>query len=140
MPPNRLARCRRRATGPAASDDAMILYTSGSTSKPKAIAARRITSIVENSFNIGERQGLRSGRPGAAVAAVVLDLSAGSTRMPATFSHGATLVLQGRFDAGEALRPGGAARLHRRIYTLPGMTDDDRSRHPGFTAGADAHA
>ena len=44
----------------SATDDAMVLYTSGSTSRPKAIALKHYL-IVENSFNIGERQGLGPG-------------------------------------------------------------------------------
>lgn len=43
--------------GASANDDAIILYTSGSTSRPKAIALAHYL-VVENGFNIGERQGL----------------------------------------------------------------------------------
>jgi fatty-acyl-CoA synthase len=114
--------------GAGASDDAMILYTSGSTSKPKAIPLAHYL-IVENSFNIGERQGL--GPDDRVLLSPPLFWTYGGINaMPATFSHGATLVLQGRFDAGEALdlveRHGCTS-----IYTLPGMTDDI-ARHPAF--------
>ena len=114
--------------GAGASDDAMILYTSGSTSKPKAIPLAHYL-IIENSFNIGERQGL--GPDDRVLLSPPLFWTYGGINaMPATFSHGATLVLQGRFDAGEALdlieRHGCTS-----IYTLPGMTDEI-ARHPAF--------
>ena len=114
--------------GAGATDDAMILYTSGSTSKPKAIPLAHYL-IVENSFNIGERQGL--GPDDRVLLSPPLFWTYGGINaMPATLSHGATLVLQGRFDAGEALdlieRHGCTS-----IYTLPGMTDEI-ARHPAF--------
>ena len=114
--------------GAGAGDDAMILYTSGSTSKPKAIPLTHYL-IVENSFNIGERQGL--GPDDRVLLSPPLFWTYGGINaMPATFSHGATLVLQGRFDAAEALD---LVEQHgcTSIYTLPGMTDEI-ARHPRF--------
>ncbi len=105
--------------GASASDDAIILYTSGSTSRPKAIALAHYL-VIENGFNIGERQGL--GPDDKVLLAPPLFWTYGGVNaLPATFTHGATLVLQGRFEAGEALdlieRHGCTS-----IYTLPGMT------------------
>ena len=116
--------------GAGAGDDAMILYTSGSTSKPKAIPLVHCL-IVENSFNIGERQGL--GPDDRVLLSPPLFWTYGGINaMPATFTHGAALVLQARFEAGEALdlieRHGCTS-----IYTLPGMTDEI-ARHPAFRA------
>src|SRR5260370_40084996 len=53
--------------------------------------------------------------------------------VPATLSHGATLVLQGRFDAGEWL---GLIERHRctAVYTLPSITGA-ALRHPDFRPG-----
>src|SRR5262249_41143339 len=44
----------------AANDDAFVLYTSGSSSTPKAVRLSH-HGVIENGFNIGERQGLRPG-------------------------------------------------------------------------------
>src|SRR5260370_10975048 len=50
--------------------------------------------------------------------------------LPATLTHGATLVLQGRFEAGEWI---GLVERHRctAVYTLPSMTGA-ALRHPEF--------
>ncbi len=114
--------------GASATDDAIILYTSGSTSRPKAIALAHYL-VVENGFNIGERQGL--GPDDKVLLSPPLFWTYGGVNaLPATFTHGAALVLQGRFDAGEALN---LIERHgcTSIYTLPGMTDA-MVRNPGF--------
>ena len=106
--------------GPRAHDPALVLYTSGSTSYPKAVPLTHAASI-ENGFNIGERQGLRPGD--RVLLSPPLFWSYGSANaMCATMTHGATLVLQGRFEPGEALD---LIERHRctAIYTLPGMTN-----------------
>ncbi len=43
---------------PSVSDDAIITYTSGSSSRPKSVPLSH-RGIIENGFNIGERQGYR---------------------------------------------------------------------------------
>lgn len=114
--------------GASAGDDAIILYTSGSTSRPKAIALAHYL-VVENGFNIGERQGL--GPTDRVLLSPPLFWTYGGVNaLPATLTHGATLVLQGRFDAGEALD---LIERHRctSIYTLPGMTSAIIG-HPDF--------
>lgn len=114
---------------PGADDDALVLYTSGSTSKPKAVRlVHRI--LIENGFNIGERQGL--GPDDRVLASVPLFWAYGSANaLPAVLSHGASLVLQDRFE------PGGALALIEQqrctaIYTLPAMTSA-LIAHPEFT-------
>lgn len=102
-----------------AVDDAIVLYTSGSSSRPKAVRMMHY-AIIENGFNIGERQGLRPGDR-VLVSPPLFWAYGAVNAMPATLTHGATLVLQTRFEPGEALdlieRHGCTA-----IYTLPVMT------------------
>lgn len=114
--------------GASAGDDALILYTSGSTSIPKAVRLTHF-GIVENGYNIGERQGL-SGDDRVLLSAPLFWAYAGCNALPATLTHGATLVLLEKFDAGLSLdmieRHGCTA-----IYTLPAMTGA-MVRHPAF--------
>jgi len=105
--------------GARPEDPALILYTSGSTSYPKAVPLRH-SGIIENGFNIGERQGLRPGD--RVLLSPPLFWSYGSANaMSATLTHGATLVLQGRFEAGESLDLIEKERCTS-LYTMPGMT------------------
>lgn len=103
----------------SAGDDALVLYTSGSTSAPKAVPLRQF-AVVENGFNIGERQGFtREDR--VLLASPLFWAFGGANALPATFSHGATLVLMEKFDAALALQT--IEREHcSAIYTLPAMT------------------
>src|SRR5271155_836924 len=109
------------APGEAASaaDDALILYTSGSSARPKAVRLQHF-AIIENGFNIGER--MRLSRDDRVLLAPPLFWAYGACNaVPATLSHGAGLVLQGRFDAGEWI---GLVERHRvtAVYTLPSIT------------------
>jgi fatty-acyl-CoA synthase len=100
-------------------DAAVILYTSGSTSYPKAVPLAH-GPMIENGFNIGERQGLQAGE--RVMLSLPLFWSYGCANAAcATFTHGCTLVLQPRFEPGEALD---LIERHgvNSIYTLPGMT------------------
>ena len=105
--------------GSSAGDDALVLYTSGSTSAPKAVPLRQF-ALIENGFNIGERQGL--GPQDKVLLSSPLFWALGSANaLPATWTHGATLVLMEKFDAAKAL-----AMVEQEactaIYTLPAMT------------------
>lgn len=114
--------------GPCAGDDALVLYTSGSTSAPKAVPLRQF-AVIENGFNIGERQGLSS-VDRVLLASPLFWAFGGSNALPATFSHGATLVLMEKFDAGLAMsvieREGCTS-----IYTLPAM-NSALAAHPDY--------
>jgi fatty-acyl-CoA synthase len=114
--------------GSCAGDDAILLYTSGSSSRPKAVRMVQY-GIVENGFNIGERQGLSC--DDRVLVSVPLFWAYGAVNaLPATITHGATLVLQSRFEPGEALD---LIEQHRctAIYTLPAITSA-LVRHPAF--------
>jgi fatty-acyl-CoA synthase len=114
--------------GPGAADDAIIIYTSGSSSRPKSVPLAH-AGIIENGFNIGERQGYQP--DDRVLLAPPLFWSYGSANaMSATFTHGAALVLQGRFEPGEAID---LIERHRctAIYTLPAITSAIVS-HPSF--------
>lgn len=102
-----------------AADTALVLYTSGSSSHPKAVPMRHHAAI-ENGFNIGERQGY--GPTDRVLLSVPLFWSyAAVNAVPAALSHGAALVLQERFDAEGALA---LIEDHActAIYTLPAIT------------------
>ncbi len=105
--------------GPCAADDAIIIYTSGSSSRPKSVPLSH-AGIIENGFNIGERQGYR--KDDRILLAPPLFWSYGSANaMSAALTHGAALVLQNRFEPGEAID---LIERHRctALYTLPAIT------------------
>lgn len=111
-----------------ADDDCFILYTSGSSARPKAVRLRH-GAVIENGFNIGER--MRLGPDDRVLLAPPLFWSYGAANaLPATWSHGAGLVLQPRFEAGEWLSLIERQRCTA-IYTLPSMTGA-ALRHPEF--------
>ena len=102
-----------------ADDVALVLFTSGSTARPKGVALTH-RHLIENGFEIGERQGL--GPDDRLFLASPLFWSLGSANaLMAALTHATTLVLQPQFD------PAGALDLIERcgctaIYTLPLMT------------------
>jgi fatty-acyl-CoA synthase len=114
--------------GANATDDALILYTSGSSARPKAVRLQHY-AIIENGFAIGER--MRLSLDDRVLLAPPLFWAYGACNaLPATLSHGAALVLAGRFDAGEWI---GLVERHRctAVYTLPSITGAVL-RHPEF--------
>ncbi len=99
--------------------DAFVLYTSGSSARPKAVPLVH-GAAIENGFAIGERMGLRA--DDRVFVAVPLFWAYGALNaLPASLGHGAAIILQAAFE------PAGALELIERhrataIYTLPNMT------------------
>jgi fatty-acyl-CoA synthase len=88
------------AVGPA--DLACLLYTSGSTARPKGVPLNQ-GHLIENSWHIGERQ--RQTADDRLWLAVSLFWSfACANALFATLTHGGTVVLQHDFEPAEALR------------------------------------
>lgn len=114
--------------GASAADDALVLYTSGSSARPKAVRLQHY-AVTENGFNIGERMGL-SPDDRVLLAPPLFWAYGACNALPAILSHGAALVLQGRFDAGEWI---GLVERHQctAAYTLPSITGAVL-RHPEF--------
>lgn len=107
-------------SGAYPDDIATVLYTSGSSARPKAVPLRH-QSIIENGFNIGERLGLTS--EDRVFVPVPLFWSYGSINaLPAIFSHGASMVLQDAYEPSSALT---LIEEHgcTAIYTLPAITN-----------------
>ena len=114
--------------GASAGDDLFVLYTSGTSSRPKAVRILHLAAI-ENGFNIGERQGLRRGDRVFLAPPLFWYYAAGNAVI-AALSHSATLVLQGQFAAGAAIEQIEGHHCTA-IYTLPNIT---RAiiQHPDF--------
>lgn len=103
----------------SAFDDAFVVYTSGSSARPKAVPLRHYAAI-ENGFSIGERMELTE--RDRVWASVPLFWSYGAVNATAaTFTHRASLILQEVFEPREAMD---LIERHQATvaYTLPNMT------------------
>lgn len=85
----------------APDDVACLLYTSGSTALPKGVPLLH-AGLVENMWEIGERQHLVAGDRLWLAVSLFWSLACVNA-LYALVTHGGTVVLQHRFDAGEAL-------------------------------------
>ncbi len=127
-----------------AEDIACLLYTSGSTALPKGVPLQHF-ALIENMWGIGER--LHLTEDDRLWLAVSLFWGLGcENALFAVWSHGACIVLQEHFDAGEALRLIEAERCTV-FYGTPNMTlalaehpdcggRDLSSLHTGATLGS----
>jgi fatty-acyl-CoA synthase len=96
-----------------------VLYTSGSTAKPKAVPLQNY-GMVENGFHIGERMSLTCDDRVWLGSPLFWSFGCANALM-ATFTHGATLVLQEQFRAGEAIDLIESERCTA-AYLLPTLT------------------
>lgn len=85
----------------AESDDALLIFTSGSSAEPKAV---RLTQggLVRTAHATGERQGIRSDDR-FWFASPLFFVFGCSNALPNALTHAATLCLQERFEATSAL-------------------------------------
>ena len=82
-------------------DVACILYTSGSTSTPKGVQLQHY-ALIENMWGVGERQHLRPGDRLWLAVSLFWGLGC-ENALFALMTHAGTIVLQERFEAGEAI-------------------------------------
>lgn len=105
--------------GASAVDTAFIVYTSGSTARPKVVPLLHY-AMIENGFNIGERMQLTPDDRVWLPAPLFWSYGCANA-LSSTFTHGATLVLQEAFDPGKALEIIDRERCTV-AYTLPNIT------------------
>lgn len=116
---------------PAAEPDdiAMVMFTSGSTARPKAVPLVH-GHLMENGFHIGERQALGPDDR-VYLASPLFWAYGGANAMMAAMTHASTLVLQSQFRPAEALALLEQERCTS-MYTLPAMSHALLDE-PGFT-------
>jgi fatty-acyl-CoA synthase len=98
--PDREIETLQRAVKP--NDIAYILYTSGTTSTPKGVQLAHF-GLIENMFNIGERQHLDE-RDRLWMGISLFWGFGCENALLAVMTHGGCVVLQERFDPGDALQ------------------------------------
>jgi len=109
-------------------DIACLLYTSGSTALPKGVLLQHF-ALIENMWGIGERLHVRADDRLWLAVSLFWGLGC-ENALFAVWSHGAAIVLQEHFDAGEALRLIEAERCTI-FYGTPNMTLA-LAEHPDF--------
>jgi fatty-acyl-CoA synthase len=126
-----LAELERAASAVSGEDIAFILYTSGSLAEPKGVLLNH-RGVVENCLSMGERRAITAddriwlGSP--------LFYGLGATNaMPIALTHGASLVLQGSFDPGIAIRA--IASTEATTYYGTGNMTRAILDHPDYSPG-----
>jgi HIP---CoA ligase len=124
-------------------DDALVLFTSGSSAAPKAV---RLTqgSLIRNAHAIGERQGIRA-EDRFWFASPLFFVFGCANALPNALAHGATLCIQERFEPAAALKfierqrctvYYGVAPVTRALAACPELADRDISSLRTGTANA----
>lgn len=121
------------------TDPSLVLYTSGSTAEPKGVLLPH-GGVTANGYGIGDRRGIESGDTIWLGSPLFYGLGA-TNCLPVSLSHGATLLLQDRFDPDLALSRieryqatvyYGMSNMTRRIAETPGFA---RSRVQSLVKG-----
>ncbi len=107
-------------------DVAYLLYTSGTTALPKGVQLQH-GGLIENMWNIGERQHLRAGDRLWLAVSLFWGLGC-ENALFAVMTHAGCIVLQEHFEVGEALRLIEAERCTV-FYGTPNMVHA-LERHP----------
>lgn len=110
------------------ADDALIIYTSGSTGNPKAPVHSQGT-LIRHTYNLTAHYGIEGGTV-MFTAMPFFWVGGLITGLHAVIHHGATLITQPAFDAGEALA---LIEKHRATVTL-GWPQQGKTlaEHPDF--------
>jgi fatty-acyl-CoA synthase len=126
-------------------DDALVLFTSGSTAEPKAVRLGQ-AGMVRTGHAIGERQGVRADDR-IWFALPLFFVFGCSNALPNTLTHAATLCLQERFEPAAALEflerhrctvYYGVASITRALVACPDLPRRDISGLRTGTANATA--
>jgi fatty-acyl-CoA synthase len=109
-------------------DPAFILYTSGSTADPKGVLLAH-GGIIANGWDMGTRRGVTADDRVWLGSPLFYGLGAANA-LPVTLTRGATLVLQGAFDAGTAI--GVIERTRSTVYYGTGNMSRAILDHPDY--------
>jgi acyl-CoA synthetase (AMP-forming)/AMP-acid ligase II len=127
----------------SAVDEAVIVYTSGSTARPKAVPLQHY-AMIENGYGIGERMALTP-RDRVWLGSPLFWSYGVANALMAAFTHGAALVLQAEYSAAGASeliareRCTAAYLLPAILHDLTALPQEDRDRlatlRTGLTIG-----
>lgn len=107
---------------------ALVLYTSGSTAEPKGVRLAH-RGVVENGFELGQRREI--GPEDRVWIASPLFYALGATNaLPAALTAGASIVLQGAFEAGRAIET--VRRTEATVYYGTGNMTRAILDHPDY--------